>query len=133
MNLDQALAEARAEAEARMLDTCRIIRDPVSELNEETGKYTEVGTVVYAGKCRMSASTTSGEVDLGGKLTAVTNPTLHLPALTEGVQVGDLVEIIASPTRAAIVGRKFDVTQMFDASQASALRMTTEVTDGRRL
>lgn len=90
------LRMGRAQAEARMLDTCKVEHD--------TGETTRVGLkdvpvydTVYTGKCRVKGAGTQPRITgLAGQNIAIEKPELHLPIATSGnVRTGDRVTVTA--------------------------------------
>ena len=115
-----------------MTDTCTITRAGPPTWDESKGEYTSTPVQVYSGPCRIKhPTTTAKDVDSGSQLLAVSSLEVHLPMTAEAVRVGDVVEITASETRAAMAGRRFTVAAPFDGSQTTALRFRVEVGDGR--
>ena len=126
------LGMGRRMAESRMTDSCRVTREGPKVWDEDAGEYVQVPVLVFLGVCRVKHPTTSAkDADSGSQLLAVSSLEVHLPMAAEAVRVGDVVEITASETRAAMAGRRFKVAAPFDGSQTTALRFRVEVGDGR--
>lgn len=81
-DIAEALPELRAEAEARMRDSC-VITGPGGEpvWNDTTGRYeTPAGATVYSGKCRLRMPRTAGtSTEAGDASWAVDDGVLSLP------------------------------------------------------
>ncbi|UOQ60382.1 DUF6093 family protein [Leucobacter rhizosphaerae] len=136
---DIDLMMARREAERNMRDRCRVTRiSKGTALDEDTGKYPNVSTVIYegaggaGGKARLKHPRMAAkEVDAGSQLLVSTSLELQVPVASEDFAAGDVVEMTACPDRPNQVGRKFKVIGPFDGSQTTALRYRVEAFDGR--
>lgn len=126
-------AAGRRQAEAIMVDTCRIrqvtgetITDPV------TGQVTpEYGDPVYEGRCKIQNQRSFPSTpDAGEHQFTLTPNELHLPvAGTGGVATGQLVEITASVDPVNL-GRKFRIRSGDRKSLQTALRCQVEEITG---
>lgn len=127
-----ALPELRAEAEARMLDTCDIGRfiesvDPVTFETIET-----LTDAQYAGKCRISsASNAVSEKNAAGQSLADESFILSVPVAgatqirTDATLKITAVDLVSG--NPAMVGRKFRVAGLASVSQATAARYSLEL------
>lgn len=130
-----AFPDLRRATESNMRDTCTITRvDPDAAapvMDPETGQYPEPArTTVYAGKCRIQAKSViaAASASTAGERAGTTQELeLQIPVVgTEAVSVGDVVEVTASVSDAALVGRTFTVTAPHEKSQATARRLRIE-------
>lgn len=127
-----ALAAGRARAEARMGETCEVIREEPGAWDEEQGRHATTERQIFAGPCRIKTLTAIPEkVDAGSQLLAKTEPEAHLPIEAVGVAAGDEIRITASLTRPGLAGRRYRVIAPFEGSQTTALRFRVEVAHAR--
>lgn len=127
--IEAELPFLRAEAEARMRDTCRITRpgDGSPVFNPDTGQYENPAPVtVYEGKCRIPTSggnsfgfTRNGAAD---QSFGVGEYPLDLPADTVGVEPGHEVTYLTAPDAPGLEGRVFGIVSPILQSQATKLR-----------
>lgn len=126
------LGMGRSMAEARMTDRCRVTRPGPKTWDEDTGEWGFPQVTVFEGPCRVKhPSTGAADADAGSQLVVLSLLEVHLPVAADGVTAGDVVEVIASDTRAGEVGRRFHVKSAFDGSQTTALRYRVEAFDER--
>lgn len=125
-----ALPLLREEAEARMVDTCAIVRpggDPV--FDDESGTYTTpAGSSVYSGRCEVQVSDglNARQAEAGGAEITVTRVTVKVPVSVTGVQVGDVVTITAAVNDADLVDTEFQVVGLHAKTYATARRLQVE-------
>jgi|SRR5699024_3160466 len=128
---DAELEWFREQAEAGMIDKCKITRDGEGEpvFDPETGKYVDPPrVVVYEGKCRFQAASianaASAVVTAGERYVNVQGGELQLPVRdTGGVAVGDIAEIIESPEDVGRVGREYTIQTRFEKTHATSRRL----------
>lgn len=126
------LQRGRKRAVERMDAECLITRTGSRTWDEGTGEWVYLPVEVYADVCRVKAPNVGGrKANAGDQLLIVASPELHLPADTEGVEVGDDVVVTSCRSRPALVGRKFKVKEPVDGAQVTALRYRVEAADGR--
>lgn len=133
MNVDAALEEGRAMAEALMRDACAVTRpDDAKEVTDpHTGEVTFGGAEVYAGKCKIqSGQVQEATPDTAGRVVTVQRYQLHLPIAAGPVAVGDLVRITAAARDGQLVGRTYRITATHHKSMATAQR--TEILEVTR-
>lgn len=129
--IEAELPFLRGEAEARMVDTCRVTRPGSGSpgpINQTTGQYDSApaGDVVYEGPCRL------GRVEIphvsaavGGEASwDVQDSVLHLPLTsdTEAVGANQTVEYLTSTANPALEGRKFGVLGVVGGTNLTARR-----------
>lgn len=114
----------RAEAEARMIDTVRITR-PQRPTTGTGGSVEKSAPEVYGpntsphrGKALWKAPATFAQSAEVGTATPVLTPgSVHIPVATSATgytpMPGDVIELLASPTDPASVGRKVTVESRF--------------------
>src|SRR6266487_3122080 len=95
LNPTGVVLRGRQAAENLMVDACTIVRQSAVP-NAETGKTTYTSTQVYAGKCRISGTSSAGPAlagpqNLGEASVLVSTPVLQLPITATAVQPDDLV------------------------------------------
>lgn len=128
-----ALPQLRAEAEARMVDACRLAH-PATEptFDPDTGEWDPgTTTVYYEGPCEVqsSDSLTVRTVEAGEEVVTVHRVTLKVPVAVTGVEIGDTAEITASVFDPDLVGAAFRVTSGHEKSYATARRLRVERND----
>jgi hypothetical protein len=134
-DIDRALPELQAQAESRMTDTVRITRGGAPVWDEETGTYSDGGTIIYEGNCRLKlTSTVVSDVDSQGQLLAEQRPQLHLPVLTPGtvgtsgaVRPNDTAVILTSRNDPSAVGTVLTIGGRAIGTDATARRFPVEV------
>lgn len=129
MSALSAITQGRQSAEAGMLDDCRITRGGgATTIDPATGLPVEGDdTTVYSGKCKVqSADLQVASPVSGDHVYAVQRFTVHIPVAADDVEVGDVVEVTASPTDPAQIGRKFRVAGLFRKTLATAQRLSVE-------
>lgn len=119
-----ALADGRAAAEDRMVDSCTI-RTVDGVWDEETASYTDAGTTVYAGKCEVkSENVRTTWADAQGKLVTLARYLLKLPIVgSETVRAGHLVHIDSCVNDPGLVGNTFVVDAFRGGSFTTARRL----------
>lgn len=129
MTAAAAVAAGRRLAESLMSDTCSITRQGgATTIDPATGLPVEGDdTTIYSGKCKVqSADLQVASPVSGDHVYAVQRFTVHIPVAAVGVKVGDVVEVTASPTDPAQIGRKFRVAGLFRKTFATAQRLSVE-------
>lgn len=139
--IEAELPFLRAEAEAMMVDTCRITKpDPAGRgpMNQTTGKYDPPApATVYEGVCRIPRRDNTGntaQATAGDETWEVGEYPLSLPVEATGsadVEPGMTVTYLTAAHDAALVGRVFGITGPGRQSTATARRFRMkEVTSG---
>jgi len=135
--IDQTVAEGRAEVESLMLDRCRITKpgagDPV--FNEANGQYTDPPrVVVYEGKCRIQVKADINsnvvETTAGEREWTYLTMTLQLPidpgsgdiGTTEAVRPDNIAEMLSCRHDADLEGRVLNIQGTYHKSQATHRR-----------
>lgn len=109
-----------------MLDEVEITRTTVGALNESTGQHSITATTVHTGRARLQVRTVQpADGNAPGSMSAVDQLEVHVPADTEGIQVGDLVTVVSSPNPAAI-GRVLRVASTPTKTLRTAWRLMCE-------
>lgn len=130
MSVQTAMVDGRAMATRILTDSCTITRqegDP--QFDDDTGKYTYPDpTTVYQGRCRIQIRTEAVESSAGERTNLVQSSELQLPVTddTDTIVPGDVAEITDSPWSAALVGRKFTVSDRFDKSHSVMRRLQVQ-------
>ena len=133
----QALPGLRAQAEAMMVDRCRVERvTPGTVLNETTGEYTPTRVRVYPpasaaasdGICRYKAANTAvRDVEAAGQLLIEQAATLSLPiSASLEVAEGDIVTFTASTFDPQMVGVEVRIAGEHHQTFATARRFPVE-------
>lgn len=127
------LTAARREAERGMVDACEITRVTGSTTDRTTGARTEDTETVYTGQCRVqeifSFARDSGPSPDQHVLARYR--ILQLPVVgSEGVRVGDRVEITASVHDPDLVGCRMVVRDQSAKSEATSRRIGVEEITG---
>jgi hypothetical protein len=130
MTAVSALLRGRARAEALMVDECIIRRgDGTTTTDPDTGEVTEVGTDVYAGKCKVqSREGAAASPDAGGHSFVVVSRQVHIPANAADVRDGDVVTITSSLLNAFTVGKQYRVEGFTPDSFDTAARLPVKET-----
>lgn len=130
---DIDLRMGRVEAERDMRDRCKVVRiSKGPELDEITGLYPDVETVIYEGKCRLKQPRMSAkEIDAAGQLLVATSLELQVPVDSDDFAAGDVASMTVCPDRPRQVGRRFTIVGPFDGSQTTKLRYRVEAFDER--
>lgn len=128
MNLDRTLKAGREQAEARMVDTCRITDDADPEWDAATGSYIPNPTVVYEGRCELKLrETVPQDQQQAGMFATVLQYTLKIPiAGTEAVRDHQTVQITASACDPGMVGSVFRIAAITAATYQTARRLPLE-------
>lgn len=113
-----------------MRSTVTIRRLGTATTNPATGEVTTDGTVVYAGKARWKAPTTSAtETETGASIFTSTPGVVSVPIDNPNgysPRPGDVVECIADPDHPSMVGRKVRVSARFEGDDLTAYRIPVE-------
>lgn len=105
-----ALARGRRQANALMIDTCKITFPGALVTNPDNGEVTNERRVIYEGPCKVqSKESVSSEAEAGGHTFTVVSRTIHVPATVSGIVDGSEVEILTSVFMASLVGRVYRV------------------------
>ena len=127
MSLVALVAHGRALAESLMLDTCTVKTPTGTTTNSTTGVVTVTYTDVYAGRCKVQAtSPTASNPVVGGATFTVQRSEVHVPVGAFTPAVGQVVTLTAVPLDVLLVGRVFRVVSLLHKSQATAYRLGVE-------
>jgi hypothetical protein len=125
MTRESTLARGRAQAEARMTDTCKVgMKVRSATLNEETGLYEETIEPIYEGICEIQFGTTQPNLaDSGSQLITTQDVILKLPVTEETALVNDehFAEVTDSTNDDGLIGLVFRITG-FNAKTYSTCR-----------
>lgn len=115
----------RAQAESMMLDAGRALR-PAGEMvyDPATQAETRVEDEIFASGCKIQSTTlVDPSREVGGRSAVSVRLSLHLPASTEPLQVGDEWEIVEpGPLSSVPAGRRYRIEAPFEKSLATARR-----------
>jgi hypothetical protein len=126
-----ALPFLREQAEALMVDECKIHRPGDRQLDENTGQFADTSDPVYEGVCKFQATLAAGKSPLAGSYEfTVQELRLDLPVSAGPVAVDDVVTVTASVFDAQLVGRVYRVVELFHKSFATAQRCRVEEVNG---
>ncbi|SFO59754.1 DUF6093 family protein [Amycolatopsis rubida] len=123
----------RRQAEALMLDTCRIRAVTGDTTDPDTGQVTPAyGDPVYTGKCKIQNQKAAypGNPDAGEHQWTVTPVELHLPVTGTGSVGSGLVAEITASVDPANVGRTFRIRSGDRKTLQTALRCQVEEITG---
>lgn len=122
----QILARGRAAFEARMRDSCSIVR-PGEPVDDGQGGVTATSTPVYAGRCyvRYPGLAFETNVEAVGARVVRSRVVLRVP-FGPVFRPGDVVTITASSDTPHLVGSVYRVASIDDQSQATAQRLLCE-------
>ena len=121
------IAEARADTESLMLDTCTV-RRPTGALvtDPETGVDTPEMTPVYSGKCRVQSLTAQAATPVaGGHMNTVERLGLHLP-VSSALRTGDVAKLDTS-VDPDLVGLEVRLVELARGSFRTADRWNVEL------
>ncbi|HWU21550.1 MAG TPA: DUF6093 family protein [Nocardioides sp.] len=95
--ISAALPLLRAQAESMMTDTCTITRPGEPVFDSTTGTYTDAGTTVYTGKCRIRTRSIGflrdRQAEAGEELTTIWPYIVAVPISASDVKVLDVVTV----------------------------------------
>lgn len=104
------LAQLRSLQEAHFTERVKVEQVQKDVLNEDTGKYGDVVTLVWEGRASIDSGE-SGEVDAAGRVIAKTEVRVKLPVVgTELVRDEHRVTVLESATDTGLIGRVFTLT-----------------------
>lgn len=114
----------RANAEALMVDACRItsVGEPVTD--NDTGNVTTTRTTVYEGKCKVQSKDSAvSNPEAGGATFTVVSRQVHIPVNAAEILDGYEVEITASLLNSFTVGKVYLVHGFTPDSFDTAFRI----------
>ncbi len=126
MSRDSVLARGRAAALIGMVDACVIRRTAAGgTVDPVTGHPTQSTTQLYAGQCRVQqAQAQATAEDVGQDHLLLLRLEVQLPVDgTEGLKVGDQIEITAARHDQDLVGRIFLVHDLAHATEKTSRRV----------
>lgn len=110
--------QARAEAEARLIQACVIRRRGADTFDPETGMTAVAGALVWSGACLLKPAPKPGRTSSGGDDQVHEERPLLLPASATGIRVTDV---------ATIDGNRYVVTATDDRPEAHVTLRTYQV------
>lgn len=114
----------RANAEALMVDTCRITSGGEPVTDPDTGDVTTSRTTVYEGKCKVQSKDSAvASPEAGGATFTVVSRQVHIPANAAEILDGHEVEILTSLLNAFTVGKVYRVEGFTPDSYDTAYRI----------
>lgn len=123
----------RAEAEARMVDTCRITRAGAGDVtfDPDTGTYTDgADSLVYSGKCEVQVADglTAEEAEAAGAEIGVVRVTVKIPVSSVDPKRGDVVTITRATNDPTLTGQSYTIIGGHAKTNATARRLQVERT-----
>jgi len=110
MSAADAVLAGRREAEALMVDTCRITSGGEPVTDPDTGEVTNTRTLVYEGKCKVqSKDSATSTPEAGGATFTVVSRQVHIPANAAEIRDGYEVEVTGSLLNSFTVGKVYRV------------------------
>ncbi|MDQ0679080.1 hypothetical protein QFZ30_002462 [Arthrobacter pascens] len=110
MSAADAVLAGRREAEALMVDTCRITSVGTPVTDPDTGNVTTPRTTVYEGKCKVQSKDSAvSSPEAGGATFTVVSRQVHIPANAAEILDGHEVEILTSLLNSFTVGKVYRV------------------------
>lgn len=130
MSATTVTLRGRKAAEARMLDSCAVVRPGTPTTDPDTGVVTPVTTPVYTGKARIrQAVVMDRPLESGQAQRYVQHSILSLPIAAAVLLTDDIVTFTASALTANLVGRTWHVRGLSGDTNATAAKYeVTEVT-----
>lgn len=127
MSLVTTLLAGRAAAERNMTSTVKVSR-LARAFDEATGTYADSWTTVYEGPGKLQFFDNAYEqTPVAGGHTFITGRQMvHLPVGASGIQVDDVVEVVADALNPGLLGRTWRVTNTPAKSHQTALRFPVE-------
>jgi hypothetical protein len=120
------LASQQRRAERMMEDDCAIYRKTGTTTDPNTGAVVDQYATVYTGKCRTRMQSSWATDRQAGEQNITVSRYLHqLPMSVVGVEVGDLVDILASRDP-DMVGRTMRIDGPFGQTHATMRRYICE-------
>lgn len=124
MTYEELVARGRARTESRWRATVRITRPGVAVWDPETLQNEATSTTVYEDRGRIRAAATQASADdAADQAFTASQFILSIPVDAADIEKGDVVECLADPSDAALVGRKFIVVWPTAESDATARRI----------
>jgi hypothetical protein len=118
------LPELRAQAEALMVDTCRITAPGETVTDNETGEVTNERTVVYEGKCEVKTKgLAAGTAEAAEAAFTVVSSLVKIPANAAEIKDGYEVEITGSLLNSFTVGKVYRVEGFTPDTYDTAFRL----------
>lgn len=127
------LPELRALAESLMTSTLRVTRLDPATIDRRTGEGERVTVYEGRGKVQTYEPYESDRERVSGTV-VVQRYHVHVPVTAGPFEVGDLVEVVASPTMPHAVGDVFRVAGLHEKSHQTAQRLLAdEITNVREV
>lgn len=126
-DINYLLPVLQEEAEALMVDTCRIERPGEAVTDPETGVVAPSYTLVYEGKCKVqSTQPQSRSAEAGGAVFTVLDTRLDIPIGAGPVAPADRVTMLTGVYNPALIGNVYRITEPFEKSWPTAQRLRVE-------
>lgn len=130
-DIAHALPLLRSEAEARMVDACRITRGPYEPgtFDPDTGTWTPAAeTAIYEGKCeaQVADAIVARPLVVGDTKIVVIRLIVKIPVAVVGVRINDEVVITTSINDADLAGKRYRVLSTHIKTYATARRLHVE-------
>lgn len=126
-DINHLLPVLREQAEALMVDTCRIERPGEVVTDPETGAVTPSYTLVYEGRCKVQQTMAqSRSAEAGGAVFTVLDTRLDIPIGAGPVAPGDRASMLTGVYNPALVGNVYRITEPFEKSIQTAQRLRVE-------
>lgn len=129
MSRESVLARGRAQAEARMTDTCAVGKKVRGEIDESTDLYPYTVDSVYEGPCEIQfGNTAPSSVDSAAEILTIQAVVLKLPVSASSalVKEGMDVRVLTSEQDAGLVGMWFRVKGFNAKTYSTARRFPVE-------
>jgi len=124
MSAADAVLAGRREAEALMVDSCRITSAGDVVTDPDTGEVTRTRTTVYEGKCKVqSKDSATSNPEAGGAAFTVVSRQVHIPANAAEIHDGYEVEITGSLLNSFTVGKVYRVSGFTPDTFDTAFRL----------
>lgn len=127
----RVLPELRAQAEALMVDACRITAPGETVTDNDTGEVTNERTVVYEGRCKVQSKDSAvSNPEAGEASFTVVSRQIHIPANAAEIRDGYEVEITGSLLNSFTVGKVYRVEGFTPDTYDTAFRLPVKEITG---
>jgi len=124
MSAADVVLAGRREAEALMVDSCRITSAGDVVTDPDTGEVTRTRTTVYEGRCKVqSKDSATSNPEAGGATFTVVSRQVHIPANAAEIHDGYEVEITGSLLNSFTVGKVYRVAGFTPDTFDTAFRL----------
>lgn len=115
------------DAEALMVDTCRIERPGEAVTDPETGAVTPSFEAVYEGPCKVQQTLAqSSSAEAGGAVYTLQDTRVDIPVGAGPIQTGDRITMLTGVYNPALIDNVYRVTELFEKSFQTAQRLRAE-------